>query len=117
MPAVEFGCVWGDVFWLEAKSGRAYQGRLDQQLREPQLFEGADYHRPTTAAGWVTFEVRDADAKGLAPLHVPRNLRVVRDTCGDPAQVTTRRGASATRARSRAPLSSHRLETRASVAR
>jgi len=52
-----------DVGWGEP--GRAYQGRLDQQLREPQLFECADYHRPTMAAGWVTFEVRDADAKGL----------------------------------------------------
>ena len=33
--------------------------------RDPSLFACADYHRPTTAAGWVTFEIRDADAKGL----------------------------------------------------
>jgi hypothetical protein len=30
-----------------------------------KLLACADYHRATTAAGWVTFEVRDADAKGL----------------------------------------------------
>jgi hypothetical protein len=65
MPAVEYECVWGDMFWLEARSGRTYQGWLDQQLREPQLFDCSDYHRATTAQGWVTFEVRDADAKGL----------------------------------------------------
>ena len=65
MPAVDDGCGWGDSFWLQAKSGRTYQGWLDQQVREPQLFACSDYHRVTTAAGWVTFEVRDADAKAL----------------------------------------------------
>jgi hypothetical protein len=65
MPAVDDGCAWGDSFWLEAKSGRTYQGWLDGQVREPELFACADYHRVTTDAGWVTFEVRDADAKGL----------------------------------------------------
>ena len=65
LPAVDDGCAWGDSFWLEAKSGRTYQGWLDQVVREPELFACADYHRVTAAAGWVTFEVRDADAKGL----------------------------------------------------
>jgi hypothetical protein len=65
MPAVEYACAWGDAFWVEARSGRTYQGWLDQQVREPQLFACADYHRATTDTGWVTFEVRDADAKGL----------------------------------------------------
>ena len=65
MPAVDDGCGWGDSFWLLAKSGRTYEGWLDQVVREPELFACADYHRATTAAGWVTFEVRDADAKGL----------------------------------------------------
>jgi hypothetical protein len=65
MPAVDGGCVWGDMLWLEARSGRTYQGWLDQPLREPQLFACGDFHRATTAAGWVTFEIRDADAKGL----------------------------------------------------
>ena len=65
MPAVENECVWGDMFFLTARSGRTYQGFQDQRLREPQLFDCSDYHRPTAVAGWVTFEVRDADAKGL----------------------------------------------------
>ena len=65
MPAVDDGCAWGDTFWLEAKSGLTYQGWLDRVVREPELFACADYHRATTAAGWVTFEVRDADAKSL----------------------------------------------------
>ncbi len=65
MPAVAYECAWGDTFWLEATSGRTYQGRLDQQVREPQLFACSDYHRRTTAAGWLTFEVLDVDARGL----------------------------------------------------
>jgi hypothetical protein len=65
MPAVEDGCAWGDMFFVTAPSGREYQGFLDQRLREPQLFDCADYHRRTQAKGWVTFEVRDKDAKGL----------------------------------------------------
>ena len=65
MPAVEDGCAWGDMFFVTAPSGRTYQGFLDQRLREPQLFDCADYHRRTQARGWVTFEVRDKDAKGL----------------------------------------------------
>ena len=65
MPAVEDGCAWGDMFFVTAPSGRTYQGFLDQRLREPQLFDCADYHRRTQAKGWVTFEVRDKDAKGL----------------------------------------------------
>ena len=65
MPAVENGCAWGDMFFVTARSGREYQGFLDQTRREPQLFDCADYHRRTKAKGWVTFEVRDKDAKGL----------------------------------------------------
>lgn len=65
MPAVEDGCAWGDMFYVTARSGRTYQGFLDQRLREPQLFDCADYHRRTQARGWVTFEIRDKDAKGL----------------------------------------------------
>jgi hypothetical protein len=65
MPAVENECVWGSAFWLEARGGRTYQGFEWQQRREPELFACSDYHRATTAVGWVTFEVRDADAKGL----------------------------------------------------
>ena len=68
MPAVEYECVLGSTFWLRARSGREYQGFEWQRLREPGLFACSDYHRPTTAAGWVTFEVRDADAKGLVLL-------------------------------------------------
>ena len=65
MPAVEYACAWGDMFFVTAPSGRTYQGFLDQRLREPQLFACSDYHRRTQAKGWVTFEVRDKDAKGL----------------------------------------------------
>jgi len=74
MPAVENECVWGDMFVVTARGGRTYQGFLDQQLREPDLFACSDYHRPTTAAGWVTFEVRDADAKGLVLTACPGDL-------------------------------------------
>ena len=74
MPAAENECAWGDMFTLTARSGRTYQGFQDQQLREPQLFACSDYHRPTTAAGLVTFEVRDADAKGLVLTACPGDL-------------------------------------------
>jgi hypothetical protein len=74
MPAAENECAWGDMFTLTARSGRTYQGFQDQQLREPQLFACSDYHRPTTVAGWVTFEVRDADAKGLVLTACPGDL-------------------------------------------
>ena len=65
MPAVEYECAWADSFWLEARSGRTYGGLWISGPRDPSLFACSDYHRATTAAGWVTFEVRDADAKGL----------------------------------------------------
>jgi hypothetical protein len=65
MPANGYACAWGDSFWLEAKSGRTYWGLVDVGSRDPSLFACADYHRATTTAGWVTFEIRDADAKGL----------------------------------------------------
>ena len=74
LPAVEYECVWGDMFFLTARSGRTYQGFLDQRLREPELFDCSDYHRRTTTAGWVTFEVRDADAKGLVLTACPGDL-------------------------------------------
>ena len=64
MPAVEDGCAWGDMFFVTAPSGRDVHG-LDRRHRDPQLFDCADYHRRTQAKGWVTFEVRDKDAKGL----------------------------------------------------
>ena len=64
LPAVEYECAWESSFQLEARSGRTYEAfGLDR--REPALFACADYHRPTTDGGWLTFEVRDADAKGL----------------------------------------------------
>lgn len=63
--AADDNCVWGDMFSVTAPGGTDYQGWLDQTLREPSIFECADYHRPTTAKGWVTFEVRNEDAKGL----------------------------------------------------
>ena len=65
LPAVEYECAWESSFSLEARSGRTYEGFEWQDRREPALFACADYHRPTTDAGWVTFEIRDADAKGL----------------------------------------------------
>ena len=65
MPADPIGCAWGDSFWLEARSGRTYGGLMDSGPGIRRSFACADYHRPTTAAGWVTFEIRDADAKGL----------------------------------------------------
>ena len=65
MPANGYECAWGDSFLLEARSGRTYEGLMDSGLRDPSLFACADYHRATTAAGWVTFEIRDAAAKGL----------------------------------------------------
>jgi len=65
MPAVEYECAWGDMFFVTAPGGREYQGFLDQRLREPRLFGCTDYHRRTQVKGWVTFEVRDKDAKGL----------------------------------------------------
>ena len=65
MPADPIGCAWGDSFWLEARSGRTYGGLTDVEIRDPSLAACADYHRPTTTGGWVTFEIRDADAKGL----------------------------------------------------
>lgn len=86
MPAVDTECVWGDMFWLEARSGRRYQGWLDQRLREPQLFDCADYHRPTTAQGWVTFEIRDTDAKGLILEACMPELF----TCESPARIRLR---------------------------
>ena len=49
---------------LTARSGNEYYG-WTENLREPSLFACADYHRPTSAKGWLTFEVRDKDAKGL----------------------------------------------------
>ena len=64
MPAVENEFVWGDMFFVTAPSGREYQGGLVDG-REPRLFAWSDYHRPTQAKGWVTFEVRDKDAAGL----------------------------------------------------
>jgi hypothetical protein len=64
MPAVDAGCAFPSSFWLEARNGRIYEA-FEWPVREPQLFECSDYHRRTTAQGWVTFEVRDADAKGL----------------------------------------------------
>jgi hypothetical protein len=64
LPAVDDGCVFPSSFWLQARSGRTYEA-FEWPVWEPQLFECADYHRPTTAQGWVTFEVRDADARGL----------------------------------------------------
>lgn len=85
MPAVDFACAWGDGFWLEARSGRTYQGWWDwQDGRAPELSACADYHRPTTAQGWITFEVRDADAKGLVlttcrpdgPCDAPARIRL-----------------------------------------
>ena len=57
-------CAWGSSFQLEARSGRTYEA-YGFDRREPALFACADYHRPTTDAGWLTFEIRDADAKGL----------------------------------------------------
>ncbi|MFH1474468.1 MAG: hypothetical protein ABIG85_01270 [Chloroflexota bacterium] len=65
MPAVDDDWVFASTFSVEAKSGRTYQGWEWQQPREPHLLACADYHRPTTAAGWVPFEVRNADAKEL----------------------------------------------------
>ena len=64
MPAVEDGCAWGDMFFVTAPSRRIYTGWTEGD-REPHLFECTDYHRRTQARGWVTFEVRDKDAKGL----------------------------------------------------
>jgi hypothetical protein len=65
MPAVEYECAWESSFSLEARSGTIYEAFEWQDRREPALFACADYHRPTTAAGWLTFEVRDEDAKGI----------------------------------------------------
>jgi hypothetical protein len=65
MPADDSRCAWGDSFWVEARNGRTYVGEVDWGLRDPSLHACADYHRPTTVSGWVTFEIRDADAKGL----------------------------------------------------
>ena len=65
LPAVEYECAWGSSFSLVAETGATYEGFEWQDRRAPELFACADYHRPTTDAGWVTFEVRDEDAKGL----------------------------------------------------
>jgi len=64
-PAAEGGCVWGSAFWLQAGSGRTYQYFERLEHREPQLLACTDYHRVTTDSGWLTFEVRDADAEAL----------------------------------------------------
>ena len=64
MPAVDFDCAWSDMFSVTAPSGREYRAWIEGN-REPALFACSDYHRRTTDKGWVTFEVRDADAKGL----------------------------------------------------
>jgi len=83
MPATDDGCAWGDMFSLTARSGREYQGWLDQTNREPELFACTDYHRTTTAKGWVTFEVRDKDAKGLVMSFCPDVLGF----CEQPARI------------------------------
>ena len=64
MPAVDFECAWSDMFSVTAPGGREYRAWIEEN-REPALFACSDYHRRTTDKGWVTFEVRDADAKGL----------------------------------------------------
>jgi hypothetical protein len=64
-PTDDSRCAWGDSFWLEARNGRTYGGEVDWGPRDPSLVACADYHRPTTIGGWVTFEIRDADAMGL----------------------------------------------------
>ena len=62
MPADEYQCAWSDMFIVTAPSGREYTGWQDSG-REPRLFECGDYHRRTQGKGWVTFEVRDKDAR------------------------------------------------------
>ncbi len=57
-------CVWGNSYSVTAPGGNQYTG-YEALGREPSLFACVDYHRPTTATGWLTFEVRDRDAKGL----------------------------------------------------
>jgi hypothetical protein len=74
LPADEMACAWGDMCSLQARSGRVYPGFLDERLREPQLFACGDHHRPTTASGWVTFEVREKDAKGLVLVACPGSM-------------------------------------------
>ncbi len=74
MPASDGICVLGNDVRLTARSGNQYWGWIEN-TREPTLYACPDYHRRTTAKGWLTFEVRDKDAKGLV-------LRVCPDIVG-----------------------------------
>ena len=73
MPASDNDCVWPSMFFVTAKSGREYPG-WEEGAREPALWACGDYHRPTTASGWVTFEVRNADAAGLVLTACPGDV-------------------------------------------
>lgn len=66
MPMLE-GCAFSDMFTLIASSGQTYSAWTYPE-RQPSLFACSDYHRVTWAKAWLTFEVRDADAKGLRML-------------------------------------------------
>jgi hypothetical protein len=64
MPADDDGCVFGSMLFVTAPSGRDYAG-FEGGGRRPSLLDCSDDQRRTQAKGWVTFEIRDRDAKGL----------------------------------------------------
>jgi hypothetical protein len=87
MPGAELDCLYGWMFRLKTQGERTYEGwgRYEPgRSRTPYLGACSDYHRPTTGSGWVTFEIRDEDRKGLVLSVCPEDSF---GSCDDPVRI------------------------------